>query len=123
MAGILIFGEQGDDGLDVITRELTAVGRRISEALSADVGVALIGPGATDAPQDAISSGADKVFVGSSRVLWTGGRLMTSGPGDLCFQAVNSEGDGGHRLERFVRIRVVVWNSDDRLPKRPGRIC
>lgn len=72
MSGILIFGEQSADGLDGITRELIAVGRRVSDALFASVGVALIGPGAADAPQDAISHGADNVFVVNHDILADG---------------------------------------------------
>lgn len=69
MAGILIFGELSDDGLQSITGELIAAGRGLSETLGDEVGVALFGDGVEGSANDAIALGADKVYQVSDPLL------------------------------------------------------
>ena len=61
MAGILVFGEIGLDGLQSITSELLAAARNLSESSGDDVAVALLGSGADAVSQEAIALGADKI--------------------------------------------------------------
>ena len=63
MAGILVFGEIGPDGLQSITSELLAAARNLSESSGDEVAVALLGSGADAVSQEAIALGADKVYA------------------------------------------------------------
>ena len=62
MGGILVFGELGELGLQSITSELLAAGRKLSESSGDEVAVALLGSGADAASQTAIGQGADRVY-------------------------------------------------------------
>ena len=62
MSGVLVIGELQGDALQSITGELLAAGRKLGDALGAEVGVALLN-GGDAAAQDAIALGADKAYV------------------------------------------------------------
>lgn len=63
MPGTLILGELAKGGLQSITGELLAAGRRLSESLDNEVTVALLGSDLDRLADDAISQGADKVYL------------------------------------------------------------
>ena len=61
--GILIFGELADGKLATISLELLSAGRKLAEEISEDVSIALLGSEIGDAAKEAVSFGADKVYV------------------------------------------------------------
>ena len=63
MPGTLVLGELAEGGLQSITGELLAAGRRLSESLDNEVTVALLGSDLNGLADDAISQGADKVYL------------------------------------------------------------
>jgi electron transfer flavoprotein alpha subunit len=63
MPGTLVLGELAEGGLQSITGELLAAGRRLSESLDNEVTVALLGSDDSGLADDAISQGADKVYL------------------------------------------------------------
>lgn len=63
MPGTLVLGELAEGGLQSITGELLAAGRRLSESLDSEVTVALLGTDLNGLADDAISQGADKVYL------------------------------------------------------------
>jgi len=63
MPGTLILGELAEGGLQSITGELLAAGRRLSESLDSEVTVALLGSDLSGLADDVISQGADKVYL------------------------------------------------------------
>lgn len=63
MPGTLVLGELAEGGLQSITGELLAAGRRLSESLDNEVTVALLGSDLNGLADDALSQGADKVYL------------------------------------------------------------
>ena len=63
MAGILVLGETADGRLQSVIGELLAAGRRLSDTLDEEVGVALLGDDLGSASGDAIAWGADRVYL------------------------------------------------------------
>lgn len=63
MAGILVLGEWSEGGLQSITGELLAAGRRLSETLGSEVQVALLGDAPESLHSEAFSLGANKVYA------------------------------------------------------------
>jgi electron transfer flavoprotein alpha subunit len=61
--GVLIFAESIDGALAPITGELLAAARRLGGSLGQPACAALLGSGVSGLAQEAIASGADKVFV------------------------------------------------------------
>ena len=68
--GILILGELSDGSVSAITKELAAAGRKLAAGLDGEeVAVTLLGSGLGNAPQEAIASGADKVYAADHALL------------------------------------------------------
>ena len=63
MAAVLILGELEEGRLRAITGELIAAGRSLAEPLRGEVAVALLGADLDGASSEAISRGADKVYL------------------------------------------------------------
>ena len=63
MAGVLAFGAVAGNGLEPATAELLAAARRLAEDSGEPVAVALLGSEVGDAPSEAVSLGADKVYL------------------------------------------------------------
>ena len=63
--GVLICGELSEDKVSTITRELMNAGRRLSENLSQPLSLLLRGRNISDAAQEGIFLGADKVYTAS----------------------------------------------------------
>ena len=63
MAGILVLGELNQGKLQTITLELLAAGRGLAESLDEEVAVALLGSGLDGVSGEAISQGADRVYL------------------------------------------------------------
>jgi len=61
--GVLIFAETTDGALAPVTAELLAAARRLGGGLGQPACAALLGSGVAGLAQEAIASGADKVFV------------------------------------------------------------
>jgi electron transfer flavoprotein alpha subunit len=61
--GVLVFGETIDGKLTSITTEILGAGRRLADELQESLSCVLPGTGLGGAPQEAVSFGADKVFV------------------------------------------------------------
>jgi len=61
--GIIIIGETDQDKLAGITTELLGCGRKLADALGQELCAVLIGNGIGALAQEAIASGADKVYV------------------------------------------------------------
>ena len=69
MPGTLVLGEVAEGKPQSITNELLAAGRGMSDALHGEVAVALLGSGLDGAAQDAISHGADRVYLVEDPIL------------------------------------------------------
>ena len=63
MAGIVVLGELGEGGLQSITGELLAAAQTLAGPLGEDVAAALLGSGLDGVGSEAISLGADRVFL------------------------------------------------------------
>ena len=63
MAGIMVLGELDRGKLQGVTSELVACGRQLTEALGEEVAVALLGGDLDGASEEAISHGADRVYL------------------------------------------------------------
>jgi electron transfer flavoprotein alpha subunit len=61
--GVLIVGELLDGKLASITAELLGIGRKLADVLGQELSAVLIGSGIADVANEAISFGADKVYV------------------------------------------------------------
>lgn len=61
--GVLIVGEISDGKLDRITTELLGIGRKVADDLGQELSAVLIGSELGDVANEAISFGADKVYV------------------------------------------------------------
>jgi len=61
--GVLIIGELLEGKLASITAELLGIGRKLADALGQELSAALLGSGVADAANEAVSFGADKVYV------------------------------------------------------------
>lgn len=61
--GVLIVGEISDRRLDRITTELLGIGRKVADDLGQELSAVLIGSELGDVANEAISFGADKVYV------------------------------------------------------------
>jgi len=61
--GVMVYGEMVDGKLSSITTELLGGGRRLADELKEDLACILVGDKLGDAPQKAISYGADKVYT------------------------------------------------------------
>ena len=61
--GVLIVGEITEDRQSSITAELLGIGRRLATALAQDLSAVFLGPGAADTADEAVSLGADRVYV------------------------------------------------------------
>ena len=61
--GVLIVGECGEGALAAITAELLGGGRKLANDLGEELAAVLIGEKVSEYAQDAISFGADKVYV------------------------------------------------------------
>lgn len=61
--GVLICGEQAGGKLASITAELLGIGRKLADELGEELSAVLLGEHVGDAAQEAISFGADKVYV------------------------------------------------------------
>lgn len=69
--GVLIFAETSGASLAPIAKEMCGVGRRLADALGEPLMAAVVGSGVGDAAQDAVSHGADRVYVADAEVLET----------------------------------------------------
>jgi electron transfer flavoprotein alpha subunit len=67
MANVLVVGEIKDGVLKKISREMTSAGRKIADAIGAQVEVLLIGDGAEKFAPELASVGADKVIVSGEK--------------------------------------------------------
>lgn len=67
--GVLILGEIEDGKLASITKELLGIGRKLADELGEGLSAILIGSQAKDLGQEAIASGADKVYVADNPAL------------------------------------------------------
>jgi electron transfer flavoprotein alpha subunit len=61
--GVLIVGEIVEGKLAAISTELLGIGRKLADDLGQELAAALIGSGIGDPANEAISFGADKVYV------------------------------------------------------------
>jgi electron transfer flavoprotein alpha subunit len=61
--GVLIVGECGEGALAAITSELLGAGRKLADDLGEELAAVLVGEKVSDFAQEAISYGADKVYV------------------------------------------------------------
>ena len=61
--GVLIYGEINDGKLASITTEILGCGRKLAEELKEGLSCILLGSKLGEAPQDAITYGADKVYT------------------------------------------------------------
>jgi len=61
--GVLIVGELSDGKLASITAELLGIGRKLADDLGQELSAAFIGSGIADVAGEAITLGADKVYV------------------------------------------------------------
>lgn len=61
--GVLIYGEVSEGKLSVSAAELLGIGRKLADTLGQELGAVLIGGSLSGLAQDAIASGADKVYV------------------------------------------------------------
>jgi electron transfer flavoprotein alpha subunit len=73
VAGILVSGEWNEDGLQSSTAELLAVGRSLASVSGVEVSVAVLGSVPESVSQEAISLGADSVYVLRDPLLNEGG--------------------------------------------------
>ena len=73
MAGILVAGEWNEDGLQSSTAELLAVGRSLASVSGVEVSVSVLGSVPESVSQEAISLGADSVYVLRDPLLNEGG--------------------------------------------------
>ncbi|MDA1349686.1 MAG: electron transfer flavoprotein subunit alpha/FixB family protein [Chloroflexi bacterium] len=73
MAGILVAGEWNEDGLQSSTAELLAVGRSLASVSGVQVYVAVLGSVPESVSHEAISLGADSVYVLRDPLLNEGG--------------------------------------------------
>jgi electron transfer flavoprotein alpha subunit len=60
---VLIYGEVAKGKLSLSTTELLGCGRKLADQLGQEVSAVLVGSGITDFAQEAITFGADKVYV------------------------------------------------------------
>jgi len=67
--GIMIIAEVVNGALVAISKELLGAGRKLAGTLGEEVSAVLIGSGVAGAAQEAITSGADKVYVVDDEVL------------------------------------------------------
>jgi electron transfer flavoprotein alpha subunit len=67
--GILIYGEVDKGKLAPITTELLGIGRKLANELGQELAVLLLGNKIGDLAQEAITFGADKVYVGNADLL------------------------------------------------------
>jgi len=67
--GILIYGEVDKGKLASITTELLGIGRKLANELGQELAVLLLGNKIGDLAQEAITFGADKVYVGNADML------------------------------------------------------
>ena len=61
--GVMIFGEVIEGRLSSIATELLGCGRKLADTLGQELSAVLVGSGVSGLAQEAINSGADKVFV------------------------------------------------------------
>ena len=61
--GVMIFAEIADGKLAPISRELLGIGRKLANALQEELSTLVAGDGVADIAPEAISFGADKVFI------------------------------------------------------------
>lgn len=61
--GVLIYGEVSEGKLSVSAAELLGIGRKLADTLGQELGAVLIGGSLSGLAQDAVASGADKVYV------------------------------------------------------------
>lgn len=61
--GVLIYGEVAEGKLSAGAAELLGIGRKLADTLGQELGAVLIGGSISGLAQDAIASGADKVYV------------------------------------------------------------
>ena len=67
--GVLVFGESVEGKLASVTAELLGCGRKLAEDIGQEVSVVLAGSGVNGVSQEAISFGADKVYVVDDPIL------------------------------------------------------
>jgi electron transfer flavoprotein alpha subunit len=67
--GVLVIGEIVDGALAGISAELLGAARRITDVIGGQASIALLGAGAPDVAQSAISLGADRAYVADSAEL------------------------------------------------------
>ena len=67
--GVLVFGESVEGRLASVTAELLGCGRKLAEDIGQEVSVVLAGSGVNGVSQEAISFGADKVYVVDDPIL------------------------------------------------------
>lgn len=68
--GVLLLGERIEGGgLASITKELLGIGRKLVDKLGEELSLLLLGEGPEEISQEAISLGADKVFLAENPVL------------------------------------------------------
>ena len=61
--GVMIFAEVTEGKLSAITRELLGCGRKLADDLTEGLSAVISGDGITDLAQEAITAGADKVYI------------------------------------------------------------
>ena len=67
--GVLIFSEITEGGLSSIARELLGCGRKLADALTEELGAVLLGDSVADLAQEAITCGADRVYIVDDPIL------------------------------------------------------
>ena len=67
--GALVLGEMENGGISSITKELLGIGRKLADELGEELSVLLIGSEIKALSQEAIASGADKVYVADNPAL------------------------------------------------------
>ncbi|MFO8101722.1 MAG: electron transfer flavoprotein subunit alpha/FixB family protein [Dehalococcoidia bacterium] len=63
MAGVLVFGEVVEGKLAAISTEALGIGRKLADSLGQELAAVIIGSGISKVANEAISFGADKVYV------------------------------------------------------------
>ena len=67
--GVMIYGEVTDGKLSTMATELLGCGRKLADDLGQELSAVIAGSGVSDAAQEAINFGADKVYVADDPLL------------------------------------------------------